>query len=222
MELTEEQLKNMSPEEIAELQKKNCIFCQIIAGGIPARKIYEDEELLAVLDINPANPGHIIIIPKTHYQIMPQVPDALIGKLFLTAKSLSQAALRGLGAEGTTIFVANGVAAGQKAPHFMVHIIPRIKEDFLELSIPERNTKEGDLVRIKSALQIRLKQTAAPEQKVSVRKEKTVKEKAVKAEPKEKEPKPKKEKAKPEKKTAEKAANLDRLTELLGGKDGKG
>ncbi|MBU0461615.1 MAG: HIT domain-containing protein [Nanoarchaeota archaeon] len=59
-ELTEEDLKNMSPEELRELQKQNCVFCHIAAGKVPAKKVYEDDRCLAILDINPANAGHVL------------------------------------------------------------------------------------------------------------------------------------------------------------------
>src|SRR3989338_4502601 len=96
-EITEEQrqalqakLKNMSPEEIAQLQREQCIFCQIISGKIPTKKIYEDELAVAIVDINPASKGHLLLLPKEHYMIMPQVPDGLLAHLFLLAKKLSQ------------------------------------------------------------------------------------------------------------------------------------
>ena len=60
----EEKIKNMSPEELREFQKQQCIFCQIIAGKVPAKKVYEDEHCVAVLDINPAAKGHLLLIPK--------------------------------------------------------------------------------------------------------------------------------------------------------------
>ena len=84
----QEKLKNMSPEELQEFQKKQCIFCQIIAGKIPSKKIYEDEKCLAVLDINPAAKGHLLLLPKEHYAIMPQIPDKILSHLFLVSKKL--------------------------------------------------------------------------------------------------------------------------------------
>ncbi|MFH1398620.1 MAG: HIT family protein [Candidatus Woesearchaeota archaeon] len=143
-ELTEEQLKNMSPEEIAALQKQNCVFCHIVKGKVAARKVFEDDKCLAILDINPANPGHILLLTKEHYQIMPQVPEDVIGHLFKVIKHLSQAALRSLGVKGTTIFVANGLVAGQRAPHFMMHVIPRKEGDGLKLDIPKKKMSEAD------------------------------------------------------------------------------
>lgn len=127
----EEKLKNMSPEEIVELQKQQCIFCQIVSGKISSKKIYEDDFCLAVMDINPATKGHLLLLPKKHYLIMPQVPEEEIGHFFIVAKKLSQSLLRGLKVSGTNVFIANGPAAGQKAQHFLLHIIPRKEGDGL-------------------------------------------------------------------------------------------
>lgn len=125
----EEKLKNMSPEELKEFQKQQCIFCQIISGKVPSKKIYEDEGCIAVLDINPAAKGHLLLLPKEHYAIMPQVPEQEINHLFIVAKKLSQVLLRELKVSGTNVFIANGLAAGQRAQHFMIHVIPRKEGD---------------------------------------------------------------------------------------------
>src|SRR3989344_7642914 len=116
-----EKIKNMSPGELKEFQKKQCIFCHIISGKVQSKNVYEDEKVIAVLDINPANPGHILLMPKEHYVVMPQMPEDDIGYIFMVAKALSHALLQALKAGGTNIFVANGLAAGQRAQHFMVH-----------------------------------------------------------------------------------------------------
>src|SRR3989338_1535482 len=111
----QEKLKNMSPEELKEFHKKQCIFCQIISGKVQSRKVYDDDLVVAILDVNPANPGHTLIMPKEHYSIMPQMPDEEVSHIFIVAKALSNASLRALEAQGSNIIVANGVAAGQKA-----------------------------------------------------------------------------------------------------------
>jgi len=148
-----EKIKKMSPEELKEFQKKQCIFCQIKEGKVSARSVYEDELSLAILDINPANPGHILLIPKEHYTILPQVPLNEIHHLAMVAKKLSNAALRALDARGTNILIANGVAAGQKAQHLMVHIIPRKEKDSIAFDIPqkEHSMEELENVRLKLA-----------------------------------------------------------------------
>ncbi len=127
----EEKLKNLTPEQLKELQKQQCIFCQIVAGKVPAKKLYEDESVMVVLDINPAARGHLLILPKEHYQILPQMSEIEVGNLYAVAQKLSQLLLKSLHADGTTIFLANGQAAGQRAQHVMLHLIPRKEGDGL-------------------------------------------------------------------------------------------
>lgn len=148
-----EKLKNMSPEELREFQKKQCIFCQIVAGKMEGKKVYEDDKSIAILDINPATLGHVLLMPKEHYAIMPQIPDEDIQHLGIVAKHLSLAILKALKAQGTTTFIANGVAAGQRAQHFMLHIIPRNENDGVKLFIPQRQVAEEDLQKLRVIIQ---------------------------------------------------------------------
>jgi histidine triad (HIT) family protein len=117
-------------------EEQQCVFCHIASGKIPAKKVYDDDKVAAVLDINPAAPGHILLVPKTHAAIMPQMSDDLVAHIGMVAKQLSHAVIRALKAEGTTIFIANGVAAGQRAPHFLLHVIPRSQSDNVGLQLP--------------------------------------------------------------------------------------
>ncbi len=148
----QEKIKNMSPDELKEFQKKQCIFCQIIAGKVQSRKVYEDDSVIAILDVNPANPGHMLIMPKEHYSIMPQLPDEALSHIFAVAKALSNSALRALEVQGSNIIVANGVAAGQRAQHFMAHLIPRTENDGLKFELPQKALSESELEKIGSIL----------------------------------------------------------------------
>lgn len=142
--------------------QEGCIFCQIVAGSVPSRKIYEDDDVVAVMDINPANPGHLLVLPKSHYAIMPQVPDYTVSRLAAVTKLLSNHIFRALGAKGTTIFIANGPQAGQKAPHFMIHLIPRADGDNLPLVLPMREMKDEEMEAIKSKIEPALKSKSEP------------------------------------------------------------
>jgi len=148
----EEKLKKMSPEEIAAFQKQQCVFCKIIDGSIPSTKIYEDDRCIVVLDINPSTKGHVLLIPKHHYSIMPQVSDEDLGHLFVVAKKLSQILLKGLKVSGTNIFIANGPAAGQRAQHFLIHIIPRKEGDKL-LPVKEKIIDHDMQEKVKLAIE---------------------------------------------------------------------
>lgn len=132
--------------------KKQCVFCHIVAGRVASKKVYEDSKVAALLDINPANPGHVLLLPKEHHAIMPQISDDDIGFVGMSAKAVSSALLRALKCHGTTLFIANGVAAGQRAQHFMVHIIPRMDGDGLSIELPERKIGVDKLNEIKNLL----------------------------------------------------------------------
>ncbi len=166
-QISEEELKNMSPEQIAEMQKQNCIFCHIIAGKVASKQVYSDDKVTAVLDINPANPGHVLLLPNEHYSIMPQIPEDILNHLFMVAKGISHACLKAFKAQGTNIFIANGVVAGQRAQHFMIHIIPRKENDGITaFQIPHKEISEGDLAEIRKVLKAKINQMMGIQEEV--------------------------------------------------------
>lgn len=107
----------------------DCIFCKIIAKEIPATVVYEDDEVLAFMDIGPIMKGHVLVIPKIHYDPVTNTPDDVLTKLHLVAKRISGAQMNGLGADGVNIMQNNGAASGQEVPHIHVHVIPRYTGD---------------------------------------------------------------------------------------------
>ena len=135
-------------------------------GKVQSRKIYEDEQVLAVLDINPANPGHTLLLTKEHYSIMPQLSDDEIAHVFMVAKSLSNCMLRSIDAQGTNLIVANGIAAGQRAQHFMVHIIPRKENDGVDFVLPQKTIEEKEIEAIGGKLIAVLSGAVEKEEKV--------------------------------------------------------
>ncbi len=136
------------------MQGDDCLVCGIVEGKIPSKKIYEDDEILAVLDVNGALPGHCFILPKEHYPIMEQVPDFIISKLFFMANKISSALFETLAAQGTNIFVANGVAAGQTVAHFTVNVVPRKEGDGINLQWQPKQLDEEEM----STVELRLKE----------------------------------------------------------------
>lgn len=127
------------------MTKESCLVCQIVDGSVPSKKVYEDEKIVAVLDVNGASPGHCFIIPKKHYPIIEQVPDEEIGKMFQISNKLSSAIFEGLKVEGTNIFVANGIPAGQTVAHFMINIIPRMQNDGINLQWQPKQLDEEEI-----------------------------------------------------------------------------
>jgi histidine triad (HIT) family protein len=104
----------------------DCIFCKIVRKEIPADIVFEDEKSLAFLDINPVNPGHLLLVPKEHYSYMNETPDELVSHLFTTAKSLMPKLQSAVNADVVVLTVV-----GTDVPHFHIHLIPRFKEDGL-------------------------------------------------------------------------------------------
>ncbi len=115
------------------------VFTKIIAREIPADIIYEDEKVLAFLDINPVSPGHTLLITKEQYQWMQDVPDDLLQYTFTKAKELMKTLKKAMEAD----FVALSVV-GVDVPHFHIHLIPRKHNDGLEDFWPRTIYKEGE------------------------------------------------------------------------------
>ena len=138
---------------------EDCILCQIAEGKIPSKKVYEDDSILAVLDINGAAPGHCFVMPKQHFTIIEQVPDGLAAHIFSTANRISSAVFESLNIQGTNIFVENGVAAGQNVAHFMVQVIPRNENDGINLDLQPKQLSEEEMSTIELKLKDETKNT---------------------------------------------------------------
>lgn len=115
----------------------DCIFCKIINGEIPARKVFENDRFLAILDAFPANAGHCLVIPKKHFANIFEIDDDTIGEAMQIAKNVAQKIKKAMNVENINIVQNNGAVAGQTVNHFHIHVIPR---------------KEGDTVTIKSEI----------------------------------------------------------------------
>ena len=143
----------MSHEEMLEQQKAQCPFCQIIAGNIPANKIYEDDHLIAILDINPSTKGHVLVIPKQHFPLLALCPPELQPHLFQKTRDIAKCVEDGILSQGTEIFIAGGAAAGQQSMHFMIHIIPREPGDGLDVfDLPSKTFPKDKERDVKNAL----------------------------------------------------------------------
>lgn len=107
----------------------SCIFCQIIAGDLPANVVFEDDETIAFLDISPLFAGHTLVVPKEHHVTLADLPADQVEPLFSRVRHLSAVMPAALGAEGT--FVAMNNIVSQSVPHLHVHVAPRRKGDGL-------------------------------------------------------------------------------------------
>lgn len=107
----------------------NCVFCSIIKGKIPSYKLYEDDQVLAFLDINPSAKGHTLIIPKLHESRIENLPKSDAAELFSVLHKLIDPIQRAVDASASTIGINNGREAGQEVPHIHIHVIPRKLDD---------------------------------------------------------------------------------------------
>ncbi|MGI9302985.1 MAG: HIT family protein [Gammaproteobacteria bacterium] len=131
----------------------DCIFCKIVAGEIPCFRLFEDDQTLSFMDINPANEGHALIIPKEHWEDVYAIPDELISTVTTTAKRIAGAAQATVTPDGVNLVQCNGKGAGQSVFHFHMHVLPRWNDDGLELNW---SIKPGDMQAIEElAVRIR-------------------------------------------------------------------
>ena len=141
---------------MADKSRENCIICQIVGGKIPSKKVYEDGLIMAVLDVNGANRGLSCVMTKNHIAIIEQVPDSESGKMFQVSNKISTAIFEALGAQGTNIFVANGIPAGQTVARFMINVIPRKENDGISLQWQPKQLSEEEM----STVELKLKDSA--------------------------------------------------------------
>ena len=107
-----------------------CVFCEIVAGRLPAATVYDDEHVLAFLDHRPLLPGHVLVVPKTHVATLSDLPEDRVGPFFVVVQRLARAVEAGMQADGS--FVAINIRISQSVPHLHVHVVPRRKGDGLK------------------------------------------------------------------------------------------
>ncbi len=103
----------------------NCIFCKIAAGDIPCHKLYEDEQVLAFLDLGPLAAGHALVIPKHHAQTLGELPDEDAAAIGRVLPRLSKAIAQATGCDAYNVLLNIGKCAGQEVMHVHFHIIPK-------------------------------------------------------------------------------------------------
>ena len=112
-------------------RRKDCIFCRIAAGEIPSSVLFESEFGFAFLDVNPLSDGHLLFVPRDHYERLSEIPPALAGKMAEAIPRLGRALLEATKAEGYNLLLNEGAVAGQVVPHVHYHLIPRKSGDGL-------------------------------------------------------------------------------------------
>ncbi len=121
-----------------------CVFCRLVAGEIPASRVSEDELTLAFMDIGQLNPGHVLIVPRKHYESLNDVPPKVAMHLFEVALKLGPI-VRGVSdSDDLNIVVNSGEAAGQDVFHYHVHLIPRRDDDGFDVPLPFSGSEMPD------------------------------------------------------------------------------
>ncbi|XGI84246.1 HIT family protein [Halorutilales archaeon Cl-col2-1] len=108
---------------------EDCIFCKIIDGELPSRKVYEDDKVLSFLDVNPLSRGHTLVIPKNHSETLEDLDDEYSEAVFSAVRDLVEPVTEAVDADAANVGINNGEAAGQEVPHLHAHIVPRFEGD---------------------------------------------------------------------------------------------
>jgi histidine triad (HIT) family protein len=134
---------------------EGCVFCGIAEGKIPSYKVFENSQFMVTLDINPATNGHLILIPKMHYQTIIEMPEPEYQQFFSIARCLIMV-LVDYGAKGVNFLYSFGEAAGQRSLHLILHIIPRYDDDKVHLIWEPKKLSEGEFKSIQSAVMAKI------------------------------------------------------------------
>ena len=135
----------------------DCIFCKIISGEIPSRKIYEDELVYAFLDISPINFGHTLVIPKEHHQSAATIPENVAGRMFAVGSRIGILLKRSMEEyDGYNLHLADGTVAGQVVMHAHLHVVPRGAEDGFRWNWRQETYPAGKAEEICETLQAKM------------------------------------------------------------------
>jgi histidine triad (HIT) family protein len=135
----------------------DCVFCKLRDGQIPSVKVYEDDKTFCIMDINPLNRGHCLVITKIHAATLFECKSADLEAAIATARRVGRAIKTALAPDGLNMLQANGAAAFQSVPHFHLHLIPRWKNDGKGFDWPqtlgdrEQIAKTGEILRAAAA-----------------------------------------------------------------------
>ncbi|MEM4337103.1 MAG: HIT family protein [Candidatus Woesearchaeota archaeon] len=132
----------------------SCKICDYVTGKVKTKKLYEDENILAILNPTPVTFGHSLIFPKNHHILIQQIPEEVFKKMFFIAQQISGIIFEATGAEGSNIVISEGVVAGQKHAHAIIHIIPRKKDDGLNFEWAQKQIPEEYMEKIFGLLKV--------------------------------------------------------------------
>ncbi len=127
---------------------ENCIFCKILKNEIPSATVYEDDKFRAIMDIGPIAKGHVILLAKEHTANLLEADDELLSAALPAAKRVAKAVKKAVGCDGINVLQNNGEEAGQTVFHLHIHVIPRRKDDGVELPPPKESYADGEAAEL--------------------------------------------------------------------------
>lgn len=127
---------------------EDCIFCKIARGDLPCFKVYEDDKVLAFMDINPVSQGHTLLVPKRHAENLWEIPEADLAAIHLASKRVIHAIKKALDPVGVALLQLNGRGVNQVVKHYHLHVMPRSSGE-PQLPVASWELKEGDMDSIK-------------------------------------------------------------------------
>ncbi|OGA16345.1 MAG: histidine triad (HIT) protein [Betaproteobacteria bacterium RIFCSPLOWO2_02_FULL_66_14] len=134
----------------------DCVFCRIVAGRIPSTRVYEDEQVVAFMDIGQVNPGHVLVAVRSHVENLFSLEDAQAEAVARATARIARAIRNAFSPGGLSVYQANGAVAGQTVFHYHVHLVPRLEGDGMAFTWPVRNPPREELeshaARIRAAL----------------------------------------------------------------------
>ncbi len=136
----------------------DCIFCKIISGKIPAEILFEDDHVISLLDINPINFGHALILPKKHCIDFLDLPPESYHNILQAANIVTKALVQSLHLEGYNLFSNNGTIAGQSVFHFHLHITPRYPDDNIRFVLKLKEYPDGKLKQFGTIIRQQIQQ----------------------------------------------------------------
>lgn len=134
----------------------DCVFCKIVAGQIPSIRVYEDDEVLAFMDIGQVNPGHVLVAAKRHAPDLYALEEAQAAAVARAQVRVARAIREAFQPSGLSVYQANGKPAGQTVFHYHVHLVPRHEGDGMNLTWPVKNPPRERLEEAASRIRERI------------------------------------------------------------------
>lgn len=135
----------------------NCVFCKIIKKEIPSITVYEDESFLGIMDISPANKGHVILLAKNHVADVFGLDEQTASRAMIVVTKVAKALKEELNCDGINVLQNNGTVAGQTVFHYHIHIIPRYKEDGVSIAWEYQSYEEGEAKELGESIKRRIR-----------------------------------------------------------------